>query len=114
MESEIESPEFLVDSLVQDPVQVLSNEFASVRVRDGHSMGILHQWHGHHLVVFRQGNLKPRGILTLLLLFPSPFFFFKKAAGQNYLKSQGHVFLDVPLVGEEFLEPKSNLLMMIC
>ena len=57
VKSQIESAEFLIDSFVEDPIQIEAYEIVAVGISDWNPVSILQQVDGHHLIVFRQRNL---------------------------------------------------------
>lgn len=57
METKVEGSELLVDSLVEDPVEIEADEFVTVGVCHSNFVRILYERDCHHVVVLGQRDL---------------------------------------------------------
>ena len=57
MKSQVESAKLLVDSFIENPIEVETDKLVAVLVGDGNTVSVIHQRHRHHFVVFAKRHL---------------------------------------------------------
>lgn len=58
MKTQVKSPKLLVNSFVQDPIEIKTNKLISIFVRDRHLMSVFNKRYCYDRVVLREWNLQ--------------------------------------------------------